>query len=319
VTAFRIGLAAIILAVLGGGAAATAAQDTAATSFPAHIVSGTCDTADFAAAPAFQLADATYSLPSPGAAASPGATPRGGEMMAGEAALPVAASVTTLPTSLSDLIEQPGALAVFAGSTGTRQDVVACGDIGGSAAGADLLFGLHEVNGSGYAGVGWIATANGGVTVTVFLTALAAPTAATGGATPPAGATVAATAGAGAAAPGLAGTPAQTAVATPAAQAAPTSVTIEAVDIDFIPAEVSIPADTDVTIDLPNHGRILHNFSITDHKNPNVPNLGISVNIDPGATEHVTINAPAGNYYYYCNIPGHEAAGMFGTMHVVAP
>jgi nitrite reductase (NO-forming) len=143
------------------------------------------------------------------------------------------------------------------------------------------------------------------VTVTVFLTALAAPTAQAGAATPP----PAATAGEGVAAPGLAGTP----------TAAVKSVTIESVDIDFIPAEVTIPANTDVTIDLPNHGVILHNFSITDHKNPNVPNLGISVNIDPGATEHVTVNAPAGDYYYYCNIPGHEAAGMYGTMHVVAP
>jgi nitrite reductase (NO-forming) len=274
-------------------------------SFPAHIVLGTCESADFAAAPAFPLADATYSLPSSGGPATPEAAPRGGETTGGEAALPVAASVTMLSSSPSALTEQPHAVAVMAGSAGTAQDVVACGAIGGTHAGADLLFGLHEVNDSGYAGVGWITPTDSGVTVTVFLTALTAP--------------VAATAGEGVAAPDLAGTPAPTAAATPAAQAAPTTVTIEAVDIDFIPAEVTIPADTDVTIDLPNHGVILHNFSITDHKNPNVPNLGISVNIDPGATEHVTVNAPAGDYYYYCNIPGHEAAGMYGTMHVVAP
>ncbi len=47
------------------------------------------------------------------------------------------------------------------------------------------------------------------------------------------------------------------------------------VDIDFNPNEFSIPAETDVTI-----------------------------------------NLPAGDEYYSCSIAGHEAAGMFGTVHV---
>ena len=87
-------------------------------------------------------------------------------------------------------------------------------------------------------------------------------------------------------------------------------------DIYFEPKEVTIPADTDVTIMLPNEGVTLHNFSITDHKNENLPFDPIDIDIDPGATEQVTINAPAGEYYFYCNVPGHEAAGMFGTLTV---
>ncbi len=96
------------------------------------------------------------------------------------------------------------------------------------------------------------------------------------------------------------------AAAAPAAAAEP--VTIVSHDIFFDPKDVTIPADTDVKISLPNEGVTLHDFSIDA--------LGISVSIDPGATQEVVINAPAGTYEYYCNIPGHKAAGMVGTLTV---
>ncbi|MEZ4564128.1 MAG: cupredoxin domain-containing protein [Thermomicrobiales bacterium] len=100
-------------------------------------------------------------------------------------------------------------------------------------------------------------------------------------------------------------TPAEEAAA-PAASAEP--VTVVSHDIYFDPKEITIPANTDVTISLPNEGVTLHDFSIDE--------LGISVSIDPGATEEVVINAPAGTYEYYCNVPGHKAAGMVGTLTV---
>lgn len=92
--------------------------------------------------------------------------------------------------------------------------------------------------------------------------------------------------------------------------------TITSHDIFFDPTEVTIAADRDVKIILPNEGVTLHNFSITDHKNENLPFDPIDVDIDPGATEEVTINAPTGEYYYFCNVPGHEAAGMHGILTV---
>jgi plastocyanin len=88
-----------------------------------------------------------------------------------------------------------------------------------------------------------------------------------------------------------------------------TEVTVTSYDIDFDPKELTIPADTDVTVSLPTVGAILHNFSIDD--------LGIDVDIDPGATEETTINAPAGEHEYYCNVSGHKAAGMVGTLTVL--
>jgi plastocyanin len=86
------------------------------------------------------------------------------------------------------------------------------------------------------------------------------------------------------------------------------TVTVESYDIYFEPSELSIPADTDVTVSLPNEGVTPHNFSIDE--------LGISVDIAPGATEETVINAPAGTYEYYCNVPGHKPAGMLGTLTV---
>ena len=99
--------------------------------------------------------------------------------------------------------------------------------------------------------------------------------------------------------------------ATPAATGdetttAATAVDVVSYDIYFEPSEVTIPANTDVTVNLPNEGVTPHNFSIDA--------LGIDVDIAPGATEQVVINAPAGEYEFYCNVPGHKQAGMVGTL-----
>jgi glucose/arabinose dehydrogenase/plastocyanin len=108
-----------------------------------------------------------------------------------------------------------------------------------------------------------------------------------------------------------AATPVPEAAATPAAaggSAAAAQVTVEMVDIAFRPNSLTIPANTDVTVSLPNTGAALHNFSIDQ--------LGIDVDVEPGDTGSVTINAPAGEYQYYCNVPGHKQAGMVGTLTV---
>ena len=78
-------------------------------------------------------------------------------------------------------------------------------------------------------------------------------------------------------------------------------MTVESYDIYFEPKALTIPAATEVILSLPNEGVTLHNFSIDA--------LRICVDIAPGATEQVVINAPAGDYEYYCNVPGHKEAG----------
>ena len=57
-----------------------------------------------------------------------------------------------------------------------------------------------------------------------------------------------------------------------------------------------------------NDGAGVHDFSIDA--------LGIHVTLNPGESGDGMINAPAGDYEYYCSIPGHKDAGMVGTLTV---
>ncbi len=121
---------------------------------------------------------------------------------------------------------------------------------------------------------------------------------------PPEGATAAA------ATPAAEGTTSAEPAATPAAATggAAQMTTVTMIDIAFEPKSVTIPANTDVTVNLPNTGASLHNFSIDE--------LKIDVDVTPGQSGSTKINAPAGTYQYYCNVPGHKEAGMVGTLTV---
>ncbi len=113
----------------------------------------------------------------------------------------------------------------------------------------------------------------------------------------------------GAAAPPAEGTsaaPAEGTAASGGGEAAAPGLTLEAVDIAFKPTELTVKADTPTTLTITNNGAAEHDFSIDE--------LGIAVNLPAGATETVEINAPAGTYQFYCNIPGHKEAGMVGTL-----
>jgi plastocyanin len=87
------------------------------------------------------------------------------------------------------------------------------------------------------------------------------------------------------------------------------AVTVEAVDLAFKPSDLVIVANTPVTVTVHNDGVALHNFSVDA--------LGISVDVLPGETKTVTINAPAGEYEFYCDVPGHKQAGMVGRLYIV--
>lgn len=99
--------------------------------------------------------------------------------------------------------------------------------------------------------------------------------------------------------------------ASPAAttgQAASDPVTIDAVDIAWNPSQVTIPANTDVTVRVPNVGLLPHTFVIEE--------LGIKLEMAAGQTQEVVINAPAGTYDFICDVPGHAQVGMVGTLTV---
>ncbi len=108
---------------------------------------------------------------------------------------------------------------------------------------------------------------------------------------------------------GEAGTPASpVACGTPGATTAEV-VNVEMVDIAFNQKTLTIPANTDVTFHIVNNGAATHNFKIDD---PEV----FSGDLGAGQSVDLTVNLPAGTYKYYCTIPGHEAAGMFGELTV---
>jgi len=86
-------------------------------------------------------------------------------------------------------------------------------------------------------------------------------------------------------------------------------VTVEMIDIAFVQAALTIPANTDVPFHFVNNGAAAHNFTIDD---PAV----FSGDLAAGASADVTVNLPAGTYRYYCSLPGHAQAGMVGTLTV---
>jgi len=87
-------------------------------------------------------------------------------------------------------------------------------------------------------------------------------------------------------------------------------------DIYFNPNTATIPAEKAVEVALKNSGVTDHNFSVTDHGNAGLKNLNISVTLKAGESGQASLNAPEGVYYFFCDQPGHEAAGMRGYITV---
>lgn len=99
--------------------------------------------------------------------------------------------------------------------------------------------------------------------------------------------------------------------ATPAAAAAPTSFDVSEVDLKFEPADFTIPADTDVTVNVTNNGVLPHNWYVigTDFRTKIA---------GAGDKQSITVKLPAGTYNVECEEPGHAAAGMVGVLTVAA-
>jgi uncharacterized cupredoxin-like copper-binding protein len=80
-------------------------------------------------------------------------------------------------------------------------------------------------------------------------------------------------------------------------------VTINAVDIDFKPAKIELPAGEPVNVTVANDGNTLHDFTLED--------ADVHVNVEPGETKttSLTVDEP-GTYKAKCTVAGHEEAGM---------
>lgn len=88
----------------------------------------------------------------------------------------------------------------------------------------------------------------------------------------------------------------------------PTAIyVVTSIDIAYEAAELTIPANTDVTIQYENHGVLEHNFNIDQAMIYTDP-------IPGGASTSFTVNLPPGIYEFYCSVPGHKEAGEVGTL-----
>lgn len=104
------------------------------------------------------------------------------------------------------------------------------------------------------------------------------------------------------------GTPPASPSASPAASpAASDEIIVEALDILFDIEEIRIPADTDVTITLVNKGVLEHDLVIEE--------LDLATELlKPGEEDSIVVNAPAGEYDYWCTVAGHREIGMVGVL-----
>lgn len=87
-----------------------------------------------------------------------------------------------------------------------------------------------------------------------------------------------------------------------------TSITITSHEFGFSPNDIAAPADTDIAVSLVNDGSVEHDWTIVDQ--------GVTVTATPGQTGTGSFNLPTGTYTIICSVPGHETAGMKGTLTV---
>jgi uncharacterized cupredoxin-like copper-binding protein len=94
-----------------------------------------------------------------------------------------------------------------------------------------------------------------------------------------------------------------------AAPAGATKVTLS--EYKFSPSSIDVKAGK-VTFLLDNSGTIGHDMVVSDAGGKV---LGKSDLVQSGNTTEFTVsNLPAGTYTFYCDVPGHRANGMQGTL-----
>ena len=95
------------------------------------------------------------------------------------------------------------------------------------------------------------------------------------------------------------------------APAGSTQVTV--MDFSFKPRDISVSSGK-VVFFLINSGPAAHDLLIADSSNKTLARSSL---VQSGDTFTFTIdNLPAGKYVFYCDVPGHRAAGMEGTLTV---
>jgi plastocyanin len=77
----------------------------------------------------------------------------------------------------------------------------------------------------------------------------------------------------------------------------------------FAKTAVTAQAGT-VTLSMPNPSTLEHNIAVDE------PEQEVGDTVGQGDTSEITVDFPAGEYEYYCAVPGHREGGMVGTLTV---
>lgn len=108
-----------------------------------------------------------------------------------------------------------------------------------------------------------------------------------------------------------------------------TTIDVTFAEFTFTPAEFTIPAGQEITINTTNNGAVIHEFVIMkygqtigdDFGDEDEGNIYWEVETEAGKTGTTTFTAPTepGEYQIVCGTEGHFVAGMVGKLIVVAP
>ena len=91
------------------------------------------------------------------------------------------------------------------------------------------------------------------------------------------------------------------------------STPVQVMDFSFKPRDISLSAGK-VVFFLVNSGPAAHDLVIADATGKSVARSSL---VQSGDTSTFTVdNLPAGKYVFFCDVPGHRAAGMEGTLTV---
>jgi uncharacterized cupredoxin-like copper-binding protein len=100
-------------------------------------------------------------------------------------------------------------------------------------------------------------------------------------------------------------------------------------DFKYEPADATVPAGKEITLNLKNEGNVVHEYVIMklgqsagEKFGPeDEDNIYWEVELDPGKSVSVTFTAPTepGTYEVVCGTEGHLEAGMKGSLTVVSP
>jgi plastocyanin len=266
----------------------------AARGHPSSIVGGTCDEPG---AIAYELSNVGPGLVREG-------TPSTSRGAIGPTTdiYPVDTGVTTVRATLTRITDTSRAIAVY-DTTGSNQQLIACGKIGGMRFGNTLAIGLEETNSSGFTGIAVLRQSSNRTVVTVYLSqglageAAASPT--TAGATPVAVQPTATTTGtaettptASPAEPTETNTPKATSTSVPGGTPASSANTVDIQNFAFSPDTLSVPAGTTVT---------WTNLDSTAHTVTADNGAFNSDDLPTGQTYSFTFNTP-GTYAYHCSI-----------------